>query len=859
MPPAHAPGDALDVYDEALALWRGRPFADLPDDEAVQIEVRRLEELRVHAVMARARALVELGRHEEALPELRRLATADPIDEEFVRTLALALYRAGRQVEALDALRELGGRLRELGLERSAETRELERRILLHDAALAAPDSAAPADTAAPALPRRVSRFFGREAHLAHAGELVREGALVTIVGVGGAGKTRLALEFAERERGGWTGGPWWCELAPVADDGDVAGAVASALGVESGGVDGIAEHVGSRSGLVVIDNCEHVLEGVAAVVESLLACCPGLVVVATSRAPLGVDGEQVMRLSGLDLPAGRAADAGGAPAVALFLDRARAVGGVVDEDDDLDVIGELCRRLDGLPLAIELAAGRTRSLSPREIAGRLDERLNLLSVSGRRAAARHRTLRAAIDWSYRLLGDAQQRLFERLSVFARGCALVDAESVCAGDGVDRADVAALLDELVASSLVTVATTGGRTHYGLLETLREYATERLQARGEIGVMRDRHVDHYVRSALELRHGGGWLQMTDPFVEQFDELRAALRWCLASDPGPGRAFVLAEALWWRSLARHGEEIARLCDEVLDRWPDHHPWRPRALGAASVARLVIGDAATARRYAHAALRFEQPDDEPALLARRTLAQLAFFAGDSADALRLWREQATLARAAGYDVLGVEADGFVVQSLQATGDTPAAIALAERMRDEADRLRGAVIIDWSRYVSGVAVIEADPEQARRWLDEALALSRAGEHHHMTRFSLRALGVAATMHGDHAEAARRLAEALEHDEATADAASQWTTLLALGVLLARLERHEPAAELLAAGHDWPAAPFLTALATRERERLARTLDADTLVAAEQRGRTADLDDAKRRAQSALVAVAAE
>jgi predicted ATPase/DNA-binding SARP family transcriptional activator len=850
-----APGDALEVYDEALGLWRGRAFADLADDESVRIEVRRLEELRAHAAVARVRALVELGRHEEALPELRRLAAADPIDEELVRTLALALYRAGRQVEALDALRELGGRLRELGLERSAETRELERRILVHDGALAAPGPAVPA-VAGVALPRRVSRFFGRAAHLAHAGELVRAGALVTIVGVGGAGKTRLALEFAERERGEWTGGPWWCELAPVADDGDVAGTVASALGVKSGGVDGIAEHVGSRSGLVLLDNCEHVLEGVGAVVESLLASCPGLVVVATSRAPLGVDGEQVLRLSGLDLPAGHAADAADAPAVALFLDRARAAGGVIDEDADLDTIGELCRRLDGLPLAIELAAGRTRSLSPREIAARLDERLNLLSVSGRRAAARHRTLRAAIDWSYRLLDDAQRRLFERLSVFARGCALVDAESVCAGDGVDRAEVAALLDELVANSLVTVTTADGRTLYGLLETLREYAGERLQARGETDLMRDRHVDHYVQSALELRHG--WRRVTVPFVEEFDELRAALRWCLATDPGPDRAFVLAEALWWRASARHGEEIARLCDEALDCCPDPHPWPPRALGAASVALPMIDDAATARRHARDALRFEQPDDEPALLARRKLAQLAFFSRDSVEALRLWREQGTLARAAGYDVLGCEADGFVVQLLQATGDTPAAIALAEQMRDEADRMGGASMINWSRYVSAIAVIESSPEQARRWLDEASALSRAADQHHMTRFSLRALGIAATMHSDHAEAARQLAEALEHDEATADAASQWTTLLALGVLLARLERHEPAAELLAAAHDWPAAPFLTALATRERERLAHALDPDTLAAAEQRGRSADLHDAKRRARTALATAAA-
>ncbi len=361
--------DAFEAYVDALALWRGRPFSDIPDDEFVQIEVRRLEELRAHAAVARARALVELGRHQEALPELRRLASEDGVDEELVRTLALALYRAGRQVEALDALRELGRRLRELGLELSAETRELERRILVHDAGLAPPRPSVTAAVTGLAPPRRMSRFFGRAAHLAHSRELVREGALVTIVGVGGAGKTRLALELAERERGEWMGGPWWCELAPVADDGDVAGAVASALGVESGGVVGIADHVGSRSGLVVLDNCEHVLEGVGAVVEALLGSCPGLVVVATSRAPLGVDGEQVQRLSGLDLPAGYAPDAADAPAVALFLDRARAAGGVIDEDADSMFSRQFVGR------AMRLRAGR-----PRECRGRPVLRLMVAS-----------------------------------------------------------------------------------------------------------------------------------------------------------------------------------------------------------------------------------------------------------------------------------------------------------------------------------------------------------------------------------------------------------------------------------------------------------------------------------------------
>jgi predicted ATPase/DNA-binding SARP family transcriptional activator len=796
------PRRALDAYDEALSLWRGTPFPELPDDDAARLETLRLHELLARARLGRARALLELGRHDDALSELRPLEAAEPLSEEVARAVALGLYRAGRQVEALDSLRALGARLRELGLEPGADTQELERLILVHDPDLAGPQPA----RRGIAFPRPSSSFVGRDAHLAHAADLIRESRLVTIAGVGGAGKTRLALELAALVGDQFAGGPWWCELAPVGADADVVGAVGTALGVESGGVDRIADHIGSQPALLALDNCEHVLAGAGAAVEALLPRCPGLVVLATSRAPLGVDGEHVLRLAGLELPAGSAPDAAQAPAVALFVDRARAAGGALDETSDMGAIAELCRRLDGLPLAIELAAGRTRSLAPREIAARLDERFGLLGVRGRRAAARHTTLREAIDWSFELLDAPQQRLFERLSVFARPCTLADAESVCAGDGVERDEIADLLDDLVANSLVVAAVDGERTRYALLETLRQYGLEKLSARDETARLRDRHTDHYVSAALAIR-SQGWRQAMLPFVDEFDDLRAAVRWCMARDERPDRAFVLVEALWWPAPSRHGEEIARLCDEALARWPDPHPWRSRALGAASVARLVAADAAAAHRLAEEAVSLEAPGEEPALLARRTLAQIAFFTGGPARAIELWREQGRLARAAGYPGLGCEADGFTVQLLHAGGSPAEASALARRMRDEADRLGWATMVGWSRYVSGIALIDTDPEQATRWLRDALDQSRAVDHHHMVRFSLRALGIAAVERGDQADASRLLLEALAHDEAVTDAASQWTTLMAAAVALARGGQLEQAAELFAATERWPAA----------------------------------------------------
>jgi predicted ATPase/DNA-binding SARP family transcriptional activator len=805
---ALSPDDALTAYETALSLWRGAPFGDVAYAEFAQAEIRRLEELRARAAEGRARALVELGRHDEAVPELQRLAAAEPLREEVARALALALYRGGRQVEALAALRELGATLADLGLEPGAETRELERAILVHEGSLAAP---APA---ARRLPGRASRFFGRAGDLALAERLVAESPLVTIAGTGGAGKTRLALELARRHAASW-----WCELAPVADDADVAGAMAEALGESE------------PSGLLVLDNCEHVLDGAAAAVEDLLRRCPGLHVLATSRAPLGVDGERVLRLCGLEPEA----------AGELFVDRAQAAGGTVEEA----AIGELCRRLDGLPLAIELAAGRTRSMAPAEIVARLDERFTLLRVSGRRTAARHSTLRAAIGWSYDLLDDPQRRLFERLSVFARDCTLDDAVAVCAGEGVERDDVAAVLDELVANSLVVARDAGGRTRYSLLETLRDYAAERLLVRGDRERLAERHARHFVARAERLVVCG-WQERKLPFVDEFDELRAAVRWC-ESDALPDRAFTLVEALWWPALSRHAEEIARLAEETLERWPAVHPLRPRALGAASVARLVIGELAVAQRHADAALALEDVLGEAALLARRTLAQIAFFSGDLLRAAVRWHDLAELARAAGYYSHACEATGFTVQLLHADGQVDEAATLAAAMRAEAERLASPVMVAWSRYVSGLVMLERDPAEARRWLEEALVFAREADHHHMIRFSLRALGVGASLRGDHAEASARLLAALEYDEARSDAASQRTTLLAIADVLLERGRLDAAAELLGATEHWPAAPFLRALAARACDKLADRYEAF------ERGRALDLDAAKALARAEL------
>ena len=339
---------------------------------------------------------------------------------------------------------------------------------------------------------------------------------------------------------------------------------------------------------------------------------------------------------------------------------------------------------------------------------------------------------------------------------------------------------------------------------------------------------------------------GWRESKLPFVDEFDELRAAVRRC-ERDERPDRAFTLVEALWWPALSRHAEEIARLAEETLERWPAIHPLRPRALGAASVARLVVGDVAAAQRHADAALALEAGLGEAALLARRTLAKIAFFGGDMLLAAVRWHDLTYLTRAAGCDGLVCEATGFTVQLLHADGQFDAAAALAAEMRDVAERLASPILVAWSRYVSGVVQLEREPAEARRWLEGALAFAREADHHHMIRFSLRALGVGASLRGDHAEASARLLAALEYDEARCDAASQWTTLLAIADALLERGQLDAAAELLGATEPWPAAPFLRAIAARACDRLSDRSEAL------ERGRWLDLDAAKALARAEL------
>ncbi len=482
------PRESLAQANQALALVRGEPYGEFVYLDFAQAEIRRLKELELQAQELRGAALLALGREDEALPELERLVEQNPLREPLARNLMLALYRRGRQEDALAAFRQLSERLRALGLEPDEDSRRLERQMLQRAPGLARIE---PLRTN---IGARLTSFVGREADRADLLARLAEHRLVTLTGPGGVGKTSLAAEVARTLTPEYADGVWLIELAPQREPVRVAEVVVEALGMRTSELEGrvvsplvfLQSHLRRRELLLVLDNCEHLAAAAGELALSLLAACPGVRVLATSRERLAVPGEAVFELEPLGLPGRGAAtdELGESAAVRLFVERARTVRGDLEPDAKaLRAIGEICRRLDGLPLALELAAARTRTLSLEEIATRLADRFALLGRGPERLSERQRTLAGVVEWSYQLLDEREQSLFRRISVFPSSFGLEAAEEVCAGGDIDAAEVADLLASLVDRSVVAAAS-GGPDRFRLLETLREFGRAQAEALDE---------------------------------------------------------------------------------------------------------------------------------------------------------------------------------------------------------------------------------------------------------------------------------------------------------------------------------------------------------------------------------------
>jgi len=570
------------AIEEALGLWRGAPLDGASAHELLSGERARLEEQRLAAAIEGIELDLELCRHGDVLGQLEAMVIAHPFKERPVELQIVALYRSGRQADALAAFRAARARfVEELGIEPGQPLRELYEAVLHHaDTLRADPTPAPPSAGGERRLPAPPNRTIGREHDLSEIGELLRDGSvrLLTLIGPGGVGKTRLALEAARGIEADFAHGAHLVSLAAVQRADDVAATIVAALGIVvvpgESAAQAVERFVATKHLLLVVDSFEHLLPA-APIIGGMLAACPGLTVLATSREALALQAEERYTVSPLALPAVSLLNPlllADVASVALFCERARVADPLFDlSDESTRAVAEICRRVDGLPLAIELAAARCELLLPVEIARRLNAALAAPGAGARDAPARHQTLRATIDWSYDLLDDCEKTCFARFAVFAGGATVEAAETVIGA-------TLQALESLVAKSLlVREHHAHTPTRLGMLETIRAYAAEGFAAAADYDAVRERHCRYYRMSsqihaadqALSGTDGAAHLTWLDSEV---DNLHRALQW--AVDKGDGEAAVaLYTALGRYWLTRDRDR------EALD-WIDHAlMWSPR----------------------------------------------------------------------------------------------------------------------------------------------------------------------------------------------------------------------------------------------------------------------------------------
>jgi predicted ATPase/DNA-binding SARP family transcriptional activator len=655
---AHVAGQTLRA---ALGLWRGPALSDIVDFPFAQAEAVRLEELRLAAIELRIEADLAMGCHQELVGELETLVTRLPLRERLWAQLMRALYRCGRQADALAAFQRARDKLvDDLGIEPGALLRQMESAVLAQEPYLDAPVHLPPA-VSRHNLPAPLTSFVGREADLQEVRRMLSTARLVTLTGSAGVGKTRLALEVAADLADCYRDGVWLVELASLSEEKLIAQQVASALGLREEArrtfPDIIIDYARSKQLLLIVDNCEHLLEGAAHITHVLLKGCPNLSILATSRQTLGVPGEQAWRVPSLPLP-----DPGETPtlaeatrydAVRLLLNRASLANQEFRFGaDNFDAILEISRSLDGIPLAIELAAARVKVLSAAEIAARLSDRFGLLTGGSRTVLPRQRTLRALVDWSYDLLTDQEQALLTRLSVFSDGFTLEAAENVCIGGLIQGDFVLDILTQLVDKSLVLAHLKEEGTRYGLLETIRQYGAERLMDSGEQERFKKRYRHWYVQLGehaepnLETADQVAWLNILQA---EHGNLREALKGCRETGEFEA-AYRLAAAIWrfWWIRGYLGEGRAWLGGAFSDPGVDPAV-QAKALHAAGALAWDQGDFRAAQDFLSESMSLyaELGDNRKVALSLFKLGAVFGLQGDNDKARTLLQESLTLGK--------------------------------------------------------------------------------------------------------------------------------------------------------------------------------------------------------------------
>jgi len=692
-------------------------------------------------------------------------------------------------------------------------------------------------------LPVQLTSFIGREQEIADIKRSMATTHLLTLLGPGGAGKTRLALQIAAECVDLLHDGVWLVDLAPISDPSLVAQTAASAVGLREparGPLEALVDFLRPKSLMLVLDNCEHVLAAAADLCSGLLRQAPNLRILATSRETLGITGELVYRVPPLPLPDPQDAlspeGVGQFAAVRLFVERATfQQPGFAVTKSNAKVIAAICRRLDGIPLAIELAAARVKVLSLDQIAARLNDRFRLLTGGARTGVPHHQTLRAAMDWSYDLLPEEERALFRRLSVFVGGFTLEAAESVCADAGLDSSHVLDLLSHLVDKSLVTVDDrAGSEVRYRLLETIRQYSFDRMVEGGEVERVRNRHRDFYQhmaeRAELELT-GPEQKTWLDRLEIEHDNYRAALEWSIADAKGAEAATRLAGSLWWFWEVRgYWSEARRWLNAALARTEGvSAAARAKALNAASGIALRQYDMAESKALAQESLELSRQLGD-----KRTTASCLVILGtyacrveDYKQAEQLSGESLTLSREAGDNWGTAWAQGILGLVAREEKDYTRATALME----ESIQGMRALGTQWGMGIMlvnlGLVTREqGDLARAVSLFEEALGVLRQlGDKSYISYTQLN-MGAVASAMGEHARAAQLYGDSLALRKELEDRRGMATCVAALGCTAAGLGDFDRAARLLGA-------------AEAMRERIGGSIPA--LIRKEHEGRVAE------------------
>jgi predicted ATPase/DNA-binding SARP family transcriptional activator len=808
---------AANVLAQALDHWRGPAIADAADAAWAQPEAVRLNELRAAAIEGWLESRLVLGQWREVVADAEAAVAEHPLREGLWASLITALYRCGRQADALRCYQRLRQALaEELGINPSPELVALESAILRQDLPIApsAGSSRGAADRRTNNLPRELTSFVPRPSELADIGALLDTSKLVTLTGAGGTGKTRLALRAAWAALDSYDE-VWLCELAPIEGGDQVASALAASMGCaerpELDVLRTVATQLEEGRNLVVLDNCEHVLGPVAALVTQLLRSVPHLRVLATSRAPLGVEGEATYRVPSLSVPEEGATltvdDLLACDSVTLFAERAASHRpGYRLRPDDCRATAAICARLDGIPLALELAAARTRNMSIDDIAARLGDCFEILSGGPRAVSARQQTLKACIDWSFDLLTSGEKIALARLAVFVGGFDLAGAERVVAGEG-PPSSIVDTVSSLVDQSLLQVDANGRTARYQMLETVRQYSLGRLAELGdeEEAQARAGHAAYFLQLVEEAAPhfvGGDQLAWRIRLDADDENLRTAFT-TLAAKPSSADAlrFGAAVSRWWNTRGLYGQEV-ELLETALDRSDPLAPPLVRGLALSAGGYLLFrrGETARAERRLDEALEIASATGSAVLRADalRTMAWISERRGHHDEAARLAAEAVDAAIESGERHLIARAHDVRAAALQYRDPAGARVEYAEALRYSraARDAMGQVTA-----LNNLAILElegGDHHAAERLFGEARVIIEEIRDAALLPFIDYGVGITALVDGDTRVAESALTDAWQGARQTGQQSLVAYALLGLGAVRVATDQVETGALLL-------------------------------------------------------------